>query len=105
LDFIMHILDADSNFLEHSLALGSIVIPTLAHHSHNATIYYHHGAGSARCHAAIERRAIYCHTPSRRLAYGVLLGMDCPHTVLGNASVLMDEFLELMPDIVAVGQA
>ena len=53
LHFVVFVLQFDSNLLEHLLGLGAVMVAAFAYHTLDAAIDDEHGAGAARCHAAI----------------------------------------------------
>ena len=87
---------------EHLLGFGTGVVFVGTDHTDDAAVDDKHGAGAAGSHAAVERGAVEGDAQLGGLAYGVLLGVDCAYTVLGDGAVLMNGLLELMTDLIAV---
>jgi hypothetical protein len=81
------------------------MVSALAHHAFYPAVDDEHGTGSARGHAAVESGSVYGNPDLCGLTDRVLFGVNSPDAVGGNIAVFMESFLELMADLVAVGQA
>ena len=80
------------------------MVTALAYHAGNAAVDDQHGTGAAGGHAAVEGRAVDRDAPLGGLADGVLLGVDGADAVGGDAAILVEHLLELVPGLVAVGK-
>ncbi len=105
LNLVEHIFEPDTGRREHSFAFGAVVVATLADYPDDAAVDDHHRAGPAGSHPAVEGRALDTDAPFGRLADRVLFGVDGPDAMLRHGAILMEHFLQLMPHLVAVGQA
>jgi hypothetical protein len=90
---------------EHIFALRAVMILFLAHYAHDSAIDYHHGAGAAGCHAAVQVSAAYAYAPPGGLTDGVLLRVHGAYAMLRYAAIFMYQLLELVARFIAVGQA
>ncbi len=76
----------------------------LAYNPADSAVDNQHSTGSAGCHPAVKAAPFQRDTVTRRLAYGVLLGVYGPYTVLRFSSVFVNNLLHLMARVVAMGQ-
>src|ERR1035437_10056653 len=63
------------------------------------------GTNIARCHMAIKSSAVNRDTELCRLGNGILFRMDSANAMLGFGSIIVDDFVHLMADFIAMFKA
>jgi hypothetical protein len=101
----MNELKGDSGLGEQLLGLRTGVILAFANNPGYAAADDEHAAGPAGCHPAIQRGAVQGDSAFGGLAYGILLGMHSPDTVLLLLAVSMYDGVVEMSHFIAVGES
>jgi hypothetical protein len=68
----------------------------------DAGIYKQFSAGITWYHVTIERRSVNRYSQFCSLRYGILFCMGSPNTMIGLGTVVVNDFMHLMSDVVAV---
>ncbi len=97
-------LNLYSSCPEHFKGVILIVVVLFTDDSHNAAVDQKHGAGPARGHTAVNGSTRDGDSFFGGLTDCVLLGMDCPHAMLGNASVRMNHLPHQVSHVVTMRQ-
>jgi hypothetical protein len=104
-DFIVYDAEFYASLLEHFNRIGVGVVAFLADDPFNACVDYYHCACSARRHLAIECCSLEWYPESGRLDNRVLLGVEGTYAVLGDFTVVVEYFAQVVSCFVAVRQS
>ncbi len=99
---ILKMLHGDSSHTEHFHGIRLIVIMLFTDHTLYSAVYNQHGTSPARGHTAVNSGSINRDASFCGLTDCVLLGMDSPNTMLGNASVRMDHLPHQVSDVITM---